>query len=449
MKISIITVFPELFDQFLHTSLIKRAQENNLVTFNLVKLSNLVRAKERIDEPVCGPGAGMIIKPNLIEQAIDTCEKQHGPGYKIFFSPQGTKLSQKVLQKLVPQTTTSNPQKKLPDTPHLILVCSRYEGIDERVITHYADLTISIGDYVLMGGDLPAQVFLEGFLRLIPGVVGKEESIAKESFSGPLLDYPEYGLPKVWKNQEIPEIILSGNHAAIEQWRQDQACKKTVLSRFDWFRTALPSPETIKTCSRHIPSHYVAIMHAEIVVKGTGQPDRVGCTSVTSLDLHDTARSCATYGIKNMFMVSPLKDQQAIMRDLLAFWVSDEGKAYNLSRHEAVSRVVPIDSLAQTIELIKKQEGAAPLIITTSAKQHAHAKTIDYFSQQTVWQLDRPVLFLFGTGHGLADHVIEQSDFLLVPVEGMTDYNHLSVRSAIAIILDRWLGLNPQKNVGL
>ncbi|MBU1007971.1 tRNA (guanosine(37)-N1)-methyltransferase TrmD [Candidatus Dependentiae bacterium] len=443
MIISIITVFPELYEQFLNTSLIKRAQEKRIISFNLVKLSDLCQPKERIDEPVCGPGTGMIIKPNLIDKAIEACEKQYGPGYKIFFSPQGEKLSQKLLQKkaqlFLKEQSSHDSQTNSQD--HLVLVCSRYEGIDERVTTFYADETISIGDYILMGGDLPAQVFLEGFLRLIPDVVGKEASIEDESFSGPLLDYPEYGLPKVWNNLEIPEIVLSGNHAAIDQWRRDQACKKTVLERFDWFRSSEPSQEIIQNCAKSIPPHYVAIMHTDIVIKG----DRVGHSSVTSLDLHDTARSCATYGIKNMFMVSPLKDQQSIMRDLLDFWMSDEGKSYNLSRHTAVSHVVPTDSLAQTIEFIEKREGKKPLVITTSAKQHDHPKVIDYFSQKTVWKQGRPVLFIFGTGQGLADHIIDKSDLLLVPIKGLTGYKHLSVRSAIAIILDRWLGLNPKK----
>lgn len=437
MKISIITVFPELYETFLSTSLIARAQKNNIVSFDLFKISDMCEPKERIDEPVCGPGTGMIIKPTVIEKAIETCETKHGPGFKIFFSPKGKKLTQKTLQTYA---------KTMPAKPlggknrHIILICSRYEGMDARVENHYADAIISIGDYVLMGGDVAAQVFLEGFLRLLPDVVGKQESVEQESFSSSLLDYPEYGLPKVWKDQKIPEIILSGNHAAIEKWRKEQACKKTLLERFDWFRSSGPSPEVIKTCTKQIPAHYVALMHSDIMLKG----GKVGHSSVTSLDLHDTARSCATYGVKNMFMVSALKDQRNIMNSLLEFWKSDEGKKYNITRFEAVKRVVPIASFQETIDFIEKQEGKKPLIITTSAKEHTHATKIDYFSQEKVWTLDRPVLFVFGTAQGLCDKIIEESDFLLVPIRGMTDYSHLSVRSAVAIILDRWLGLQPK-----
>jgi len=436
MQISIITVFPELHEKFLSTSLMVRAQKNNLVSldtpYGLLGTNGPKKViTKRIDEPVCGPGAGMIIKPEVIERAIETCEKKHGPSFKIFFSPQGKRLNQKMLQKLA---------KTIPPRP-LTLVCARYEGIDARVEEHYADEVISIGDYVLMGGDVAAQVFLEGFLRLIPGVVGKQESVEKESFSLSLLDYPEYGLPKEWKNKKIPEIVLSGNHGEIEKWRTDQACKKTLLNRFDWFRSSNPTKDTIEACKKHIPSHYMAIMHSEIMLKG----GRIGHSSVTSLDLHDTARSCATYGVENMFMVSGLKDQRNIMNSLLDFWKSDEGKKYNVTRFQAVSRVVPTPSLQETIEFIEKKEGKKPLIITTSAKEHTHSKKIDYSCQGDVWKLDRPVLFLFGTAQGLCDKIIDESDFLLVPINGMTDYAHLSVRSAVAIILDRWLGLNPQK----
>lgn len=384
MKISIISVFPELHEKFISTSLIARAQENNIISFNLVKLSDMTPPKKPIDEPTCGPGAGMIIKPEIIQKAIETCETEHGSGYKIFFSPQGKPLNQPLLEQcanillnksplstnLLPtfinpnENTGSLRTQKPKEINHIILICSRYEGMDSRVEQHYADAIISIGDYVLMGGDVAAQVFIEGLLRLFPDVVGRQESVEQESFSSHLLDFPTYGLPKEWQGKEIPEIILSGNHGAIEAWRTSEACKKTLLERFDWLRTTLPtadkeqSKKVIEQCKAQIPNHYVALMHTDIVLKGKKPGERrVGHSSVTSLDLHDTARSCATYGIKNMFMVSPLKDQQKIMNALLDFWKSDDGKKYNITRYQAVSRVVPIDSLEDTIQFIEKQEG--------------------------------------------------------------------------------------------
>ncbi len=452
MKISIITVFPELHTTFLATSIIGRACERGLVSVRTLRLADFCAPKERIDEPVVGPGAGMIIKPEVIERTITACENDWGHGYKIFFSPQGTKLTQRYLQAMAAQILNapeapSTASECVAETsanvsPHLILICSRYEGIDARVEHHYADAVISIGDYVITGGDIPAQIFLEGLLRLLPGVVGKQESVTEESFSGSLLDYPEYGLPVEWNGKRIPEIVQSGNHAAIKQWRTQQALHNTLNRRFDWFASAQPSAEECQQALKTIPPHYVALMHTQVKLKdGT-----VGTTSITSIDLHDTARSCATYGIKNFFMVTPLVDQQAIIATFLDFWRSDFGKNYNQSRYHAVSKVQPALNFDEVITAITTREGKAPLVIATSAKEYAHVSTIDFTQQGKVWQHDRPVLLLFGTGQGLDDALIEKCDYLLVPVCGMTDYNHLSVRSAIAIVLDRWLGLHPQNS---
>jgi len=463
MKISIITLFPKLYESFLNTSIIQRAAENKLVEFNTICLFDMVQPKERVDEPTCGPGSGMILKPEVLEKAIEKCEQKNGKGLKIFFSPQGVTLNQKILKKLADKIINQeeiDTEFLLPPAyakassgkpaNHIILVCSRYEGIDERVEQHYADGILSIGNYVLMGGDLPAQVFIEGFLRLIPEVVGKEESVEKESFSEHLLDFPQYGLPKEWKNLNIPEIVLSGDHAKIESWRKDQACKKTLLNNFEWLRKNIPNKEEAIFCKKHIPKHYVALMHSEIMLKD----GRIGHSSVTSLDLHDIARSSTTYGVENFFMVSELKDQMSIIQNLLDFWGSQEGKEYNLSRHQAVSKVKPANTLDEVLKSIEETEGKKPayakatsdkpLIITTSAKQHGNVEKIDFFDQGKVWAQDRPVLIILGTGQGLSDRILELSDFLLVPVEGMTNYNHLSVRSAAAIILDRWLGLQPR-----
>ena len=392
----------------------------------------------------------------VLEKAIDTCEQKWGSGFKIFFSPQGKRLDQSVLKNVastlgvkktsvsVSDDTKDSVQKNNNANSHVILVCPRYEGIDARLEEHYADLVLSIGDYVLMGGDLPAQVFLESFLRLIPKIVGKQDSVEQDSFSGPFLDYPSYGLPKVWKEKNVPEILLSGDHGKIDTWRKEQACKKTVLKRFDWFAQSKPDNDAIALAKKYIPAHYVVVMHSQIVIKG----GRVGESSIGSVDIHDIARASATYGIKNYFIVSGLEDQHKILKTFLGFWHSEAGAKYNKSRYDAVALVRPKFSLQEVRDAIKAQEnGQEPLIIATSAQQHGNAPVIDYSCQSQVWEKQRPVVFVFGTGQGLSDGVLDQSDFILTPVNGLTNYNHLSVRSAVSIILDRWLGLHP-KGVG-
>ncbi len=433
MQISILSVFPELYQPFIATSLIKRAQEKKLVTFDLADFFSYVAPKERIDAPTFGHGAGMLLKPEVVQKAIEDREAAHGKAYKIFFSPHGKKLDQTLLRSLAAD---------LSEVQHLMLVAARYEGMDARVEQEYADQVISIGDYVLMGGDLPVMVFLEGFLRLLPGIVGKQASVEFDSFSGALVDYPEYTEPVTWNGKEVPAVVRSGNHAAIATWRAEQALARTLVGHFDWFRSCALTDALKKQAIEKIPVHYVALMHNEVIV---GDGDRVGNTSVTSLDIHDIARSAKTYGIKRYFIVTELLDQQKIVRKLLDFWQTGGGVEYNASRHRAVKNVDITDSFDAVIANIEEKEGVRPLVVATSARGVEHAQHITFYDQGTIWAQNRPVLLVFGTGKGLAQSLLARCDYILAPVEGMSDYNHLSVRSAVAIILDRWLGLNIKR----
>lgn len=430
MKISLLTVFPDLFEKFFDTSIIGRARQQGLITCNVMSFFSLVAPKERIDAPTFGHGSGLLIKPEVIEKGIEHAQNASGKAFKVFFSPQGKKLTQPLLRDIA---------KKVQETQHLLLVCSRYEGMDERVEQEYADEVLSLGDYVLMGGDLPAMVFLEGLLRLVPGIVGKQESVEHESFSGPFVDYPEYTQPVTWHGKTVPEVLRSGNHAAMQAWRHDQATSKTVLQHYDWLRTSPLSIEDKKRAARFIPPHYCALMHTDVLL-----PDsRVGTTSVTSLDIHDIARSARTYGLKKYFIVTPLHDQQKLVTTLLDFWQKGTGITYNPQRHNALSSVELAAQLDEVIGTITQIHGVPPLIIATSARTEEHERIITYADQGKVWQHNRPVLFVFGTGKGLSPELLARCDYLLGPLCGLSDFNHLSVRSAAAIIFDRWLGLNP------
>jgi tRNA (guanine37-N1)-methyltransferase len=430
LNISLITVFPELYDVFLKTSLIGRSQETDLVHYDVTSYFGYVKPKERIDAPTFGPGPGMLLRPDLIEKFVQEKEMLYGRAFKIFFSPQGQKLDQHLLSSIA---------QKAQETNHLMLIPARYEGMDARVEEEYADLVISLGDYVIMAGDLPAMVLLEGVVRLLPGVVGKKESIERESFSGPFVDYPEYTSPVVWKGREVPEIIRSGNHEKIAQWRQEKAAEKTVKYHFDWLRSHAMNEQQMRFAQKYIPAHYCVLMHDEIVLPG----NQIGTTSVTSLDIHDIARSARTYGLKKYFLVTPLLDQKKIINRLLDFWKTGIGIDYNPHRHEAVSNVDVVESLESVIAKIEELEGKKPLLIATSARSNEQdVISITYYDQTKIWKENRPVLFVFGTGRGLAPSVMKKCDYLLLPVEGFSDFNHLSVRSAAAIIFDRWLGIN-------
>lgn len=429
MKVSILTVFSELYRPFVATSLIRRAQEKGLISVDIDNFFSFVEPKERIDAPVFGHGPGMLIKPMVVEKAIEAKEGNSGPAFKIFFSPQGTKLDQSVVSKIAKQAQAAG---------HLMLVAGRYEGMDARVEQVYADMTISVGDFVLMGGDLAALTLLEAVLRLVPGVVGKVESVEDESFSGAFVEYPHYTEPVVWKGLEVPEVIRSGNHAAMAKWRNAKAACNTVVHHFDWIRTRVLEPKDKKIAEKYIPAHYTALLHNDVLI---GDDMQQGTTSVTSLDIHDIARSSRTYGIKGYFIVTHLVDQQKIVQRLLDFWMND-GVEYNASRHEAVNRVQLAHNLDEVVAVIERIEGKKPLVIATSARDTEHRNIISFFDQEKVWMLDRPVLFIFGTGRGITQERLAASDFLLKPVKAFSEYNHLSVRSAVAIVLDRWLGIN-------
>lgn len=431
MNVSIVTLFPELYQSFLKTSLMQKAVDKQLLSFTLKTVFEYVQPKERIDAPTFGHSSGMLLRPDIMEKAFEELDGSLGKSFKIFLSPQGTRLTQRTAQDLWAQVKAHD---------HVMFVASRYEGVDARVEEEYADAIVSVGDFVVMGGDIPTMLLMECLFRHMPGVVGKQESVDLDSFSGAFVDHPEYTKPVTWKDRTVPEILRSGNHAAIIEWRRDQAAKLTVKKHFDWLRSSIITPQERTLVNRYIPAHYVVLMHDGIVQKD----GRVGTTSVTSIDIHDIARSSATYNIQNYFLVTPLDDQQKMVRSILGFWNDKQvGAEYNKYRHKALDSVVLLSSLKEVVEQIERQEGKAPIIIGTSARFDQNLeRMISYHDQATVWSHDRPVLIMLGTGHGMAPELLDQCDYFLQPLCGFSDFNHLSVRSAAAIIFDKWLGLD-------
>jgi len=433
MNVSILTVFEQLYDSFIHTSLVGRAQEKGIVHIDVQSFFSYVQPKERIDAPTFGPGAGMLIRPDVVQKAVEDKEQRYGKAFKIFFSPRGQKIDQCVFETIA---------ARAQETGHLMIIPARYEGMDARVEEEYADMILSAGDFVIMGGDIPAMLLIEGVLRLLPQVVGKEESVQRESFSGPFVDFPSYTEPLEWKGKRVPDVLRSGNHAAIEKWRTEHAVQKTVREHFAWLRSQKLTERDKKLSQQYIPSHYVALMHSDVLV---GEERKPGFTSVTSIDIHDVARSSKTYEIEEFFIVTPLLDQQKIVSKVLDFWKKGIGAEYNRCRYNAIQLVQLIDSLDDVIKKIEEKEGKKPILIATSAQMADAQELISYDDQKKVWHNDRPVLLLFGTGQGLSPEVIKRCDYLLLPINGFAEFNHLSVRSAVAIILDRWLGINQQR----
>ena len=220
MKIDIVTIFPKVFKPILGESIIKRAQKKGLLKIAVYNLRDYTKDKhKKIDDRPFGGGPGMVFTPQPIFDAVKCIKK--GRGTKVvLLTPQGETLNQKLAQ-------------KLSKNKHLILICGHYEGIDERVRTSLVDEEVSIGDYILTGGELPAMVLVDTIVRLLPGVLGDKDSVKLESFCRGLLEYPQYTRPANYKGKKVPKVLLSGDHQAIASWRKEQALKITKKKRPD------------------------------------------------------------------------------------------------------------------------------------------------------------------------------------------------------------------------
>lgn len=231
MQIDILTLFPEMFKGPFDESIIKRAQKENLVRIKAHDLRRWTKDKHKtVDDEPYGGGAGMILKPEPVFAAVaDLKQKsakkqgQKAMSHVILLTPQGCLFNFRIAE-------------KLSALPHLIIICGHYEGEDNRIFENLADEKLSIGDYILTGGEIPAMVLIDATIRLIPGVLGKEESKEAESFSFTrqgLLKYPQYTRPADFEGLKVPEVLLSGDHKAIEEWRKEQALKRTQEYRPD------------------------------------------------------------------------------------------------------------------------------------------------------------------------------------------------------------------------
>ena len=217
MKFDVLTLFPEMFDS-LKQSVIGRAVEKELIDINLINIRDFSKDKhKKVDDTPYGGGAGMVMMPDVVYRAFQSVKTEKSK--VIYMSPQGKKLDQKKVEDLSKQE-------------HLIILCGHYEGIDQRVLDKIVDEEISIGDYVLTGGELPAMVLIDSVSRYVKGVL-KEESIKEESFSNGLLEYPQYTRPEIFEGEKVPEILLSGHHEKIEKWRKEKSFEITKKKRPD------------------------------------------------------------------------------------------------------------------------------------------------------------------------------------------------------------------------
>lgn len=217
MKFDVLTLFPEMFET-MKQSIFGKAMEKGIITMNTVNIRDFSKDKhKKVDDTPYGGGAGMVMMPDVVYSAYQSIATKDAK--VIYMSPQGKTLSQKKVEELAKQD-------------HLIILCGHYEGIDQRVLDKIVDEEISIGDYVLTGGEIPAMVLMDSVSRYVEGVL-KQDSIKEESFTNGLLEYPQYTRPETFEGQKVPEILLTGHHENIEKWRKEQSLKITKQKRPD------------------------------------------------------------------------------------------------------------------------------------------------------------------------------------------------------------------------
>jgi len=234
MRFDILTLFPDMFSAYLDEGVLARAVKRKRVSINLINIRDFARGVHRTtDDRADGGGEGLVMKPGPIYRALESVEKTGGKNAVVLLSPQGKPFNQGVAW-------------DMSRWDQVILISGRYEGIDERVRLLCADMELSVGDFVLSGGELAALVVLDAVCRLIPGVLGGARSNLEDSFQDNLLEYPQYTRPRIFQGKAVPEVLLSGNHEKIRLWRREQALKRTRSRRPDLFKKVALTPEDKK-----------------------------------------------------------------------------------------------------------------------------------------------------------------------------------------------------------
>ncbi|MGE0871220.1 MAG: tRNA (guanosine(37)-N1)-methyltransferase TrmD [Kofleriaceae bacterium] len=432
MKISIVTIHPELIEAALTAGVVARARDAGVIAIETINPRDFTSDRHRtVDDTPYGGGPGMVMKPEPLIAAI-TRAAGEPPAHRIFMSPAGALLTQ-------PRV------RELSAMPHLVLVCGRYEGVDQRAIDLAIDEELSIGDYVLSGGELGALVVVDAIARLVPGVLGEPASADDESHSAGLLEYPQYTRPPQLGEHGVPTVLTSGNHAAIAAWRRAQAMQRTATRRPDLWARFRPTATDRKLVPPLASRTHLALVHHPVVDR-TGQ---IVTSSLTNFDIHDLARSTMTYGLAAYHIVTPVTSQREKAEHIARLWLDDETNApartppASGSRANALALIRTAPSIEVVIEELTSSYGATPLVVATSARHESFPAALrrspsELLAEAASYQ--GPVLIMLGTGWGLADSKIPAVSRVLAPIEGSSDWNHLSVRSAGAILLDRLFG---------
>ncbi|MCD8234838.1 MAG: tRNA (guanosine(37)-N1)-methyltransferase TrmD [Cloacibacillus porcorum] len=415
MKISIITAFPELMRSYLAASVLGRGIAAGKLDVEVIDIRDFAEGDYRQIDDYCYGSGGMMLMAEPLAKALASVSAETKP-YVVYPSPQGTHLYQELVE-------------DLSRKENLVIICGHYEGVDERFTQKYVDAEISLGDFVISGGEMEAMAIVVAVSRLIPGVVGKNSSVTEDSFYSGMLDTPHYTRPAEWRGERVPEVLTNGDAKAIDRWRRRRSVERTLDRRPDVAARAGIMPWLSGGA-------YVMEVHYPVLDKHGEKSS----TAITGMDLHDIARACRTYGIKKYLLVTPLAQQREMAKRIAGHWTSGWGAEYNPDRKEAFSTLKIFASVQKALGWLSEREKKEPFKIATTAKRHAGAQHWLTLKRE-ILRRDHSPVFLFGTGWGLHDEVMEMADAVMTPITGGSDgWNHLSVRSAVSITLDRFFG---------
>ena len=415
MRISILTAFPELMKNYLGASVLGRGIAAGKLEVEVTDLRDFADGDYRQIDDYCYGSGGMMLMAEPISRALSSVTGKAKP-YVIYPSPQGVTLHQELVEDLAGKE-------------HLVILCGHYEGVDERFTQKYVDLEVSLGDFVLTGGEMPAMAITDAVSRLIPGVVGRGQAVKDDSFYGGMLDTPHYTRPAEWQGERVPDVLTGGDAKAITTWRRRQAVERTLKRRPDIVGRA-------GICPWLSHGSYVMEVHYPVLDK-RGEKSS---TAITGMDLHDIARACRAYGIKKYLLVTPLAQQREMAKRIITHWTEGWGSSWNPDRREAFSTVKIFASVGRALAWVREREKEEPYKIATTAKRYDGA--VNWLSlKREILMKDASPVFMFGTGWGLHDDVLNLADAVMTPIMGGPDgWNHLSVRSAVSITLDRFFG---------
>jgi tRNA (guanine37-N1)-methyltransferase len=416
-RISVVTAFPDIVRNYLSSSVLGKGIERGLLDVAVVDLRDFAESAYRQIDDYSYGGGGMVLMAPPLEAAVESVAGREDR-YVVCPSPQGRPMCQELAEDMY----------SVAARKRLVFVCGHYEGLDERFVRRHVDMEISIGDFVITGGELPALAMIDAIARLVPGVVGSFESVREDSFFSGMLDNPHYTRPEDWGGDKAPETLLGGDHSAINRYRRREAAARTVSRRPELLAKAGIMPYL--ECGV-----YVLESHHPVLDRN----GRESATAVTGLDLHDIARACRTYGVRKFIVVTPMASQRKLISEVAAHWTAGYGAEFNPDRADAMRGIKTASSVSRALDWINEKERRAPFVIATTAR--ARAGSLSWLTlKDMALRVARPVVLMFGTGSGLCEETLATADAVMSPISGGQEYNHLSVRSAVSITLDRFFG---------